>query len=122
MLQEGLCGPRVTDIASRLNTTPATVSRRLKRLEDDGDILGYSPRLARKGTVFFVLVRGRVAEHELAGLSEVQEVHACGGNWGFLLKVRVQDSGSYYRFERERLQPLGVSVESVPVYKTFKDK
>ena len=140
LLQEdGFCGPKVTDIAKKLRTTPATISRRLKKLEKERAIKGYSAELDPKqfdeGLTNLVVLKmdyamgysnpekNRLTAEKLASIPEVKEVHICGGDWDYLIKVRVKDADAYYNLSQNVILPMGgvERSESFVAYRTFKD-
>lgn len=98
--------------------SPSAAHRRVKMLERDGMILGYSARLSRAAqgnpsTVFVqvTLVDQRRAtmeafERALASTVQVHEAHLMSGQSDYLLKVLVPETDSYERIRREVLAGL----------------
>jgi len=100
------------DLARTVRMAPSAVFERVRRLERDGVIRGYGaqldPRALERSLLAFVLVRTdeRTGENtagaQLAGVSEVLEVHHVAGQDSYLVKVRVRDPESLGRLLRER--------------------
>ena len=109
------------EIARRVDRAPSAVYERIKGLEEDGVIRGYTaridPRSVGAGLLAFVTVRSSEVGPEegaapaLAGIPEVQEVHHVAGEDCFLVKVRTRDTESLGRLLRERIGAIE-SVES----------
>jgi len=99
-----------------LSTTPCM--ERVKRLERDGVIKGYTaiiePGYLAAGLVVFVQIRlARKAQgifkkfrEQAISLDEVQECYLVSGNFDYLIKARVQDMPAYRRFLGETLLTL----------------
>lgn len=142
LLQEGnMCGPKVTEIAEKLNMAVATVHRKIKELEQDGTIKEYvahiSGPMVGKNQTSLVWIqidypRGKKITHEeylkdalnyLTSLKEIQEVHIPTGTWDLLLKVKTEDLMHQYKFISERMMPLGniLRMESAVLMKTLKE-
>ena len=106
---------RVTnaEMARQLGMAPSAVLERVRRLEERGVILGYSPRLNPKvlyqGLLAFVFVRTREAvgqEHtgeQLRELPHVQEVHHITGEDCYLVKVRACDTDELHEILRDNI-------------------
>lgn len=112
ILQEDARTPNA-EIARRVGMAPSAIFERIRKLEERGVVLGYEARLNPGafglGLVAFVFVRleglaaDEVAEHRLAEMPEVQEVHHIAGEDCFLVKVRVADAEALRRLLRERI-------------------
>ncbi|NVK11308.1 MAG: Lrp/AsnC ligand binding domain-containing protein [Gammaproteobacteria bacterium] len=99
-----------------LSTTPCM--ERVKRLERDGVIKGYTaiiePGYLSAGLVVFVQIRlARKAQgifkkfrEQAIALDEVQECYLVSGNFDYLIKARVSDMPAYRRFLGETLLTL----------------
>ena len=109
-----------TELADRVGLTPSPCLRRVRRLEDDGAILGYraviDPAAVGRGfevQVEFELatqVRSVVDEFEkpLTAYAEVVEVRRMFGAPDYLAVVAVKDLPTYERFMTEKLRrPAG---------------
>ena len=86
----------LSELASMMGVTRATVRSRMARLEDSGDILGYQVTL--KGDVAPEPVRGlvmlgvegrgaeRITRH-LTNMPEVRAVHSTNGRWDLIVEI-----------------------------------
>lgn len=109
------------EIARRVDRAPSAVYERIKGLEEDGVIRGYTARIDSKavgaGLLAFVAVRSAEVGPEqgtaeaLVSMPEVQEVHHVAGEDCFLVKVRTRDTESLGRLLREGIGTIE-SVES----------
>ena len=100
------------EIARRIGMAPSAILERIRKMEDRGEIEGYTVRLnpaaVDKALLAFVFVQTeeRVWQFEtgeaLAKIPEVQEVHHIAGEDCFLVKVRARDTGSLGRLMREQ--------------------
>jgi Lrp/AsnC family leucine-responsive transcriptional regulator len=98
------------ELAERVNLSPSPCLRRLKRLEEDGVIEGYSAVLDRRkvGLGLTVFVELKIEGHStktatrlekvFAGMEEVVACHIVSGPADFLLEVVVADLEAYERF------------------------
>jgi DNA-binding Lrp family transcriptional regulator len=103
------------ELAERVGLTPAPCLRRVKRLEDDGVIVGYTALLdpVAMGHAFEVLVnvdltykdRGTVErfEAEVAELDEVIEMRRMFGLPDYVIRVGTPDLDTYETFMIARL-------------------
>ena len=109
-------------LARKVNLTPTPCLERVKRLERDGYIRGYTallePSLVDAGLLVFVeidLLRTspdafRDFRREAKKLPELLECHLVSGNFDYLLKARVSDMREYRRLLGEKILALpGVS-------------
>lgn len=99
-----------------LSATPCM--ERVKRLEKEGVIQGYSalidPEFLDAGLVVFVQIRLNRSAQDIfegfrtaaAALSEVQECYLVSGNFDYLIKARVADMNAYRQFYGETLLTL----------------
>lgn len=107
-----------TELARVVGLSQSPCIERVKRLEKDGVIMGYTtlvnPEFLDASLVVFVQVRlTRTApdifdEFRLAiqQLNEVQECYLVSGNFDYLLKTRVADMAAYRKFYGETLLKL----------------
>lgn len=121
------------EIARQVGMAPSATHERLRKLEERGVIEGYTVRLAPErlglGLLAFVFVRADEgvhayeAEHQLAALPEIEEVHHVAGEDCFLVKVRVADAAALGRLLREQIGaiPTVRSTRSTIVLETVKD-
>ncbi len=95
------------ELARRVGLTTTPCMERVRRLERDGVIQGYSAVLNSEhleaGLVVFVQIRlsrkspdifAEFTEAAL-GLDSVQECHLVSGNFDYLIKARVANMGAY---------------------------
>ncbi|WP_328305607.1 Lrp/AsnC family transcriptional regulator [Actinomycetospora sp. NBC_00405] len=103
------------DLAERVGLTPAPCLRRVRRLEDDGIIIGYRTEIdpAVEGRGFEVLVNiDLVSKHrdaylafeaEVAAFDEVVELRRMFGLPDYFVRVATRDLESYEAFVTDRL-------------------
>lgn len=122
------------DLAAAVNLSPSPCLRRLRNLEKDGVITGYSIDVDAHiyGLPVTVFVRvslenhteGVVAnfERHIRDTPEVLECYVMTGLADYLLRVVVADLEDYERFVRARLHPIGgiSSIDTSFVYGTVK--
>lgn len=107
-----------TELADRVGLTPSPCLRRVRRLEDDGIILGYHARIAPEalGRRFEVHVefdlekqaKSVVQEFEaaLVAFDEVIEVRRMFGTPDYQALVAVTDLAAYEQFMTQQLMDL----------------
>jgi DNA-binding Lrp family transcriptional regulator len=105
-------------LGEAVGLSPSATHRRVKALERDRMILGYSARLspAAKGNPTTVFVQVTLIDQRretmeafeaaLAHTSEVTEAHLMSGESDYLLKALVPETDSYERIHREVLAIL----------------
>lgn len=103
----------IAEIARTIDLAPSATHERIRKLEAEGILRGYSarldPRAVGRGQLAFIFVttserpREKRAADELARLPEVLEVHHIAGEDCYLLKVRCADAEALGRLIRERL-------------------
>ncbi len=106
------------ELARRVHLTPTPCLERVRRLERDGYIEGYSARLnaAKLGIGLTVFIQLRLDQTSLdiferfhdavMSMDEIVECHMVPGEFDYLLKIRVSDVGGYRWFMAERLPLL----------------
>jgi len=106
------------ELANRIGLSPSPCLRRVKRLEAEGVIEGYSARINRgkigMGVTVFVSVgldRHREEEAErfrraVLRLPQVLSCHAISGEPDFLLEIVVADLNQYSEFVLKRLRRI----------------
>ncbi|MFC6635079.1 Lrp/AsnC ligand binding domain-containing protein [Microbulbifer taiwanensis] len=106
------------ELARQVGLTATPCVERVKRLEGDGVIQGYTalinPEFLDAALVVFVQIRlNRSAQdafeefrNAVAALPEVQECYLVSGNFDYLIKARVADMNAYRRFYGETLLTL----------------
>ena len=104
-----------TELAQRVSLTPAPCLRRVKRLEEEGVIVGYRAVINSEaaGLGFEVnvsvevIVNDQVSletfEADIVALEEVVEMRRVFGAPDYLLRVLVEDANAYERFLTTRL-------------------
>lgn len=107
------------DLAAEVNLSPSPCLRRLRNLEANGAIKGYSVNVDPKiyGLPVEVMVQIRLDKHtketvarfeaRMRDIPEVLECFVMTGQSDYLLRVVVSDLEDYERFVRERLHPIG---------------
>lgn len=105
-------------LGEAVGLSPSATHRRVKALERDELILGYSARLssAAEGNPSTVFVQVTLVDQRrttmeafeaaLARTSPVREAHLMSGESDYLLKVLVPETDSYERIHRETLAGL----------------
>lgn len=108
----------IKEMAEHLHLTSTPVFERVKRLEREGYIAGYSALLDRRKAGLGMLVMCDVSlkehninfleqfENAVKDLPEVLECYHLAGAYDYLLKVVVSDIDAYQRFIKERLAAL----------------
>ncbi|WP_308368192.1 MULTISPECIES: Lrp/AsnC ligand binding domain-containing protein [unclassified Microbulbifer] len=106
------------ELARQVGLTATPCVERVKRLEADGVIQGYTalinPEFLDAALVVFVQIRlNRSAQdafeefrNAVAALPEVQECYLVSGNFDYLIKARVADMNAYRKFYGETLLSL----------------
>ena len=105
------------DLAARVGLSPSPCLRRVRRLEEEGVILGYRALVAPE------YGSRPLIESEVVDLPVVTEVHHLAGDYDYLLRVEVADLPEYDRFTRDvlpRIPGLG-HVTSFVVMSTLRD-
>ena len=105
-------------LARKVNLTPTPCIERVKRLERQGYIRGYTailePELVNAGLLVFVeidLSRNspnafRRFRDEARRLPEILECHLVSGNFDYLIKARVSDVKAYRELLGEKILSL----------------
>ena len=121
----------VAELATRLNLSDTPCLRRIKRLEQDGYIQGYSARLDAQALALDVVVYASVRltensdsyaeqfEQQMALLDPVLECSVITGAHDYLLKIVAHNLLEYERFVKQSLGSLKciASIESTVVLK-----
>jgi len=127
------CVPKVTKIAKKLKMHPATVHSRLKKMQKEGILVGYSARVdskkCGKPVTAFMLMNVELhknVEETAARISKVkgvQELHYTSGEWDLMAKLKVDSLDDYYKFSAEGvLQLEGISrTRGIIIPNTFKE-
>jgi Lrp/AsnC family transcriptional regulator, leucine-responsive regulatory protein len=108
----------MAELASQVGLSKTPVAARVKRLEADGYIRGYSAIVDRErlgeGHIAFVQVKlsdtrsAALAEFNKAVMTirEIEQCHMMASSFDYLLKVRTRDIVSYRRVLGERISAL----------------
>ncbi|MCB1662895.1 MAG: Lrp/AsnC ligand binding domain-containing protein [Pseudomonadales bacterium] len=103
------------ELARQVGLTTTPCIERVKRLEREGYIKGYTailtPEFLDAGLIVFVQIRlARTSpetfedfKHAVINLPEVQECYLVSGNFDYLLKARVANMAAYREFLGETL-------------------
>ncbi|TDQ66841.1 DNA-binding Lrp family transcriptional regulator [Maritalea mobilis] len=106
------------ELAERVNLSPSPCLRRLRNLEQQGIIRGYSAIVDQKryGLPVTVFVRIKLQHHTEQGVSafetaiknidEILEAHLMTGDWDYLLRVIVASLEDYERFTRQSIHRI----------------
>ena len=122
------------DLAAEVHLSPSPCLRRLRNLEAEGAIRGYSADVdaARYGLPVTVFVRIKLERHNqedvghfesrVKAMDEVLECHVMTGQMDYLLRVLVSGLDDYEKFIRNRIHPIGciASIDTSFVYSTVK--
>ena len=105
-------------LARRVNLTPTPCIERVKRLERQGYIKGYSailnPEMVNAGLLVFVEIdlshnspdAFRRFREEARRLPEIMDCHLVSGNFDYLIKARVSDMKAYRELLGEKILSL----------------
>lgn len=122
------------DLAEVVNLSPSPCLRRVRQLEAQGVIRGYSAEVdpAAYGLPITVFVRIRLERHNAVDvqafegrirmMDEVLECHVLTGAMDYQLKVLVADLKAYEDFIRSKIHTLGgiASIDTSFTYGTVK--
>lgn len=105
----------IAQLADRVNRSTTPVHERVKKLERDGVILGYSANIDPKkiglGLTAFCEVslqshklnKLEAFEAEIIALDEVVECHHIAGSFDYLLKIQTANISTYQEFLSSKL-------------------
>lgn len=108
----------ITDLAKRIGLSKSPTQVRMRRLEEEGVILGYRALLdpIRLGLDHVAFVEVRLTDTREAALRafnaavarvpEIEQAHMIASNFDYLLKVRTRDMNAYRRFLGETISGL----------------
>lgn len=108
----------VAELAEKVHLSTSPTWRRVKRLEDDGVIIGYQATLDRRalgwGVLAFVMVsiedhgeaEARAFERAVGDLPEIVACWSIAGSADFLLQVVGQDLDTYAEFAMTTVRRL----------------
>ncbi|MBJ7577693.1 Lrp/AsnC ligand binding domain-containing protein [Devosia sp. MC532] len=108
----------VTELSRRVNLSKTPCQARIKRLEDQGYILGYRAVIdpKRLGLPHVAFVEVKLSDTRKAALEafnkavralpEVEQAHMIASSFDYLLKVRTKDIAAYREVLGEKLSAL----------------
>ena len=108
----------ITDLAKRIGLSKSPTQARLRRLEQQGVILGYRAMLnpIRLGLDHVAFVEVRLTDTRegaltafnaaVARVAQIEQVHMIAGNFDYLLKVRCRDMNDYRSVLGEKISAL----------------
>ncbi|WP_442972735.1 Lrp/AsnC family transcriptional regulator [Rhodococcus sp. G-MC3] len=122
------------DLAARVGLTPAPCLRRVRKLEEDGVIAGYSAIVdrTRLGRGFEVIIHADLVakdlrtvgafENRIAGMDEVAELRRMFGIPDYFIRVRVADLAAFEKWLTTQLMgdPAIARVDSRITMKVLK--
>lgn len=103
------------ELSEQLHISKTPIYERIKRLENDGYIKGYTALVDNKkvGLPLIVFCNVSLAVHddehiqrfkqEIADIDEIMECYSTGGIYDFFLKVVLKDLDTYNQFVFEKL-------------------
>lgn len=116
-------------LAEATGLSTSAVQARVRRLEQDGVITGYSARVAPEAIglplAAFIAITPLDPDHEydiperLRGLSEIEDCHSVAGEDSFVLFVRVASPTALESLIREIRRRANVSTRTTVVLQTF---
>lgn len=108
----------ITDLARRIGLSKSPTQARLRRMEQDGVIIGYRALLdpIRLGLDHVAFVEVRLTDTRetaldafnkaIAKVPEIEQAHLIAGNFDYLLKVRTRNMTLYRKFLGETISTL----------------
>lgn len=106
------------DLADRVALSPSACHRRVRRLEEEGVIEGYTATVdaravGRRATVFVEITLNSQADEVLeafeagvARIPDVMECHLMAGAADYILKIVAEDTDDFARIHRQHLARL----------------
>jgi len=108
----------VTELASRVGLSKTPCQVRMRRLEDEGYITGYTAlvdqsRLGRNHIAFVQVTLSNTSSKALANFNDavrkiaaVEQCHMIAGGFDYLLKIRTRDMAAYRLVLGEEISAL----------------
>ncbi|WP_221795161.1 Lrp/AsnC family transcriptional regulator [Oceanobacter mangrovi] len=108
----------VTELASRVGLSKTPCQIRMKRLEENGYILGYMALIDQKklGTKYVAFVQVSLSDtrtralnafnEAVRGIPEIEQCHMTAATFDYLLKIRTSDMESYRAVLGEKISSL----------------
>jgi DNA-binding Lrp family transcriptional regulator len=90
----------ISDLATELGVSRATVRNRIERMEQSGDIIGYTVILRADAIampvrgIMAIEVEGRAANRiveSLGGFAEVSAIHTTNGRWDLIVELNTNN-------------------------------
>lgn len=103
------------ELSEQLHISKTPIYERIKRLENDGYIKGYTALVDNKkvGLPLIIFCNVSLAVHddehiqrfknEITGIDEIMECYSTGGIYDFFLKIVLKDLDAYNQFVFEKL-------------------
>jgi len=94
----------ISDLATDLGVSRATVKARMERLERSGDIVGYTVILRADAVdqrirgIMMIEIQGHAADRvvrALGGFSEVSTIHTTNGRWDLVVELGTASLGEF---------------------------
>ncbi len=108
----------ITDLASRVGLSKTPCQVRMRRLEENGYVTGYTAlidqtKLGQSHVAFTEIKLSNTSSQSLAAfneavnqLSSVEQCHMIAGNFDYLLKVRTRNMAEYRHILGEQISSL----------------
>ena len=135
LLRTSYCTPQIARIAKKTKDASSTIHYNIKKLEENGSILGYKAVFNHKkidtGFCVFVLITLAPNEYgdperigkDLVKHNEIESVNIITGDWEMLLKIRVKDQDAYYDFVKNVISRPGITkISSLTSLKELKSE
>ncbi|SEP24856.1 Lrp/AsnC family transcriptional regulator [Propionispora vibrioides] len=116
------------DIAREIKLAPSATLSRIRKLEEEGVILGYearlNPHVLGADMLAFVLVKvtgDKDIEADLAAIPGAQEIHNIAGDDCYLLKIRTKNTEALSKLLKEKVRGESISTKTIIVLATLKE-
>lgn len=108
----------LTELANRVGLSKTPCQIRMRRLENEGYILGYHARInrARLGAQHIAFVQVTLSDtrstalktfnQAVRSINEVEQCHMIAGDFDYLLKIRTNDMDNYRMVLGEKISTL----------------
>ena len=108
----------ITDLADQINLSKSPTQTRLRRLEKEGFIRGYTAQLnpVKLGLAYIAFVEVKLSDtregtltafnQEILKTPEIEQCHMIAGKFDYLLKIRTSDIQAYRHVLGERVSAL----------------
>lgn len=117
------CSPKIAELAFKLQIANSTIHYNIKKMEEEGKILGYkgvfNHKKVNQGFCSFTLMKldGKYYDdlHSfnefaklLANHDKVESVDLITGEWEFLVKIRARDQDEYWASLQEIINKVPI--------------